>query len=222
MAKSDARYVNSGDVQLRLNQCIAFYRGCPYLLLPVENTTNVKLGAVYRGHEAPDLNKVVSANDPELDTSSPELGWFEYENNFYYAARAPVRRQKQGISRDNVSIFLGEKDLMRNAGIGTLLFTKGFYKMLLNDYQTLPDSISRIRRAKALVSSDVYGDQNDAKRVAFSKKFAIEKRDDVSYFLRFGTRVVGAFDENFVLRLNPMSDNSLMRMRLVEEGVNFL
>lgn len=100
------RYDNPNDVSMRLSGTYLRYKGKCYYA-DYHGDFNVQLYAAKSNGDPYDgikPFKIVDANDPELDISSAPLGYCNLPGHGpVYLSRPPERRQRQGVTPQNLS-----------------------------------------------------------------------------------------------------------------------
>jgi len=105
--KTTRRYDSGEDVHMRLNNSIVRYKTRPVRVLQHQGLT-INLVDLVTG----DLAVAnISANSPDLDISSPPLGYANVSGNLVYVSRCPARKQKQGILMDELMYHRDPKEL---------------------------------------------------------------------------------------------------------------
>lgn len=131
------KYLTNSDSNLRLHDTLIRYKDAFCMAYNAEGL-DPSLKLVFLGKKAPHLK--VPANSPDLNISSPELGWFILEGeSCAFASRAPLRNQKQGLHVSNTYLqvinWVKKNDVetsTHNIESSTFL-TEPFLKMLKNE-----------------------------------------------------------------------------------------
>lgn len=174
----------SRDMETRVHGGIAFYRGQPfYVELSRENRLSL---SPLTGEGDPIL---IASNDPELDVSSPSLGYINFGGYANYVMRRPERRFKQVVSPQSLICervmtggFVGPDTLLN------MLFSKEGESMLLGKYPSVKEALERINSGKKVVSVAVSRDTAIAKD-SFGTLRVYNKLEQVGY-VREGTNIV--------------------------------
>jgi hypothetical protein len=137
---------------------------------------NIIVLATKKNYKA-DIRKV------PLDLNPIPLGYINRRNEAIYLTRKPLRKYKQGLSRDSLVVkAIGEaKMAMRNKG--DILLSPELSKCVDNIYPSLTEAFNSVEIEKA-------------QSVAFSRVFAINRSElfqDV-YELLYKNRVIGSIN----------------------------
>lgn len=127
------------DLNQRLHNTVNRYKGIPYYF-------------VYTGGDSFEIRdlingrgvSIVNAYDPEIDISSPPLGYCQItEDHVVYVTRRPVRLYKQGLAAESLSFkFLSAAG--RNFRVN--MSSKPFHDMIIGSYQSVDVFFERIRK----------------------------------------------------------------------------
>lgn len=176
--KMDPRYLNGDDVRMRLHQSVVRYKGKPYYCFH-DGGTQLTLG----GLEDNSTEIVqVDANSEDLDIRSPELGYVNWKQGCGYVSRSAVRRQKQGISHENL--------FMRNAGSdqqqplpANYLRTTEFFNMLIGNYPSYEEAMKNSRQFTAIHRSFMVGKFKDTIKLYFNEREIAHRARKEEFFL---------------------------------------
>ena len=137
----DPRYTNREDVSRRLNDSIVRFKEVFYYATSDRDgdTLNLMLYGLDSGKPV----TRVDANSPDLDISSPELGYCHCfgPEQAVFIRRGPYRRQKQGVSNENLTYTM-HKDLQRRGLGNDMVINKFFGDMLENKYKNYGDCLA--------------------------------------------------------------------------------
>lgn len=151
----EKKYLTQHDVSLRLYQTFIKYKGHFYYVQPPTGVTDLEEinSTKITLHDIPTQKKIylIDANDENIDITSPDLGW-TFRTDYtvpYFISRTPVRRQKQGICRENLvaTILVQEKPYinpLRNAD----LFSAAFVNLLENRKYTFEEAHNHCKSFK--------------------------------------------------------------------------
>ena len=217
----EKRYENQHDVSLRLHNSILKYKDTYYYASLLDRSSRDR-GEDFSGddttiglHTLKDhkLVKKVDANDPDLDIMSLPLGYLEgYKwNQALYLARAPYRRQKQGICAENVVCYSTYDRVSRPVSSDTFAIP-GFDNMLKNKYTHYEAILSSIRKT---------GEENDYIARPFNINFCVMYfRKGKKTLLQHNLVDIGDIDlESGLVNLYPEHNHSVFIMKLAELGV---
>lgn len=152
------------DLGLKLNDTICRYDGEPVYI----RTTDGRL-CLYRLTDTNTYFTVIKGTDEKLDVSSPALGYTQYRNKVYYLSRVPVRRTKQGLATNAISLTpLGAQDNPYGKGMATqVVFQQGFIDMVVGKYPTLENAMKALR-------ADHAKNPKESSQIAISRSIALE------------------------------------------------
>lgn len=176
------KYDSPDDVQRRLHRSVVFFKNIP--VMTYAHGMDVDLEYLSQPVEK-DAIKSVSANDPNLDTSAPPIGYVNYQEPkgrhcVYWVGRAPIRQFLDGLHQSNTEVFdeWNNKSLPR--GAKWPFSTRDLGYMLMNNYPTASDALVRL-----IKSEETFG-------VAFSRKLAFSRSVDAPDTIRLIYRTVPA------------------------------
>lgn len=210
----DPRYTTREDVARRLDNSIVRYKGTYYYAkLDREESLDLLL---YDLSTSKPFTKV-SANDIELDISSPELGYCHClgPELAVFIRRVPYRRQKQGASNENM-VYTMHKDERRRGVENSHIITRFFKDMLDGSYKEYKDCLAYFNDTK-----------NDGKTscLAFSRDFAIgrqtPKQSNLNIYYQnvcIGQILKSKTDIFHKTSLSPEYDNSVFIHNLARYG----
>lgn len=181
---SDKRYETREDVNLRLNNTICRYKDEFGIVNTGEKGTLVVFQPYSaKGHAG--QASVLDANDASLLITSPSLGYMQYSDyRCAYVTRVPVRRQRQGLSSDNLNMFYvdgNDSGDFRNA-----FGSSRFFAMLYNSYPTMKE-VSALFKNAAIVGENTCS-------FALSRSFAVASKKGKQYTLLRNNVEVGSID----------------------------
>ena len=215
----EKRYENQHDVSLRLHNSILKYKENYYYAMlldrredndgnPIEDTT-IGLHSLNE-HK---LKHKVDANDPELEITSPALGYCEGREwkQALFLARAPYRRQKQGIGSENVVYYTVQDRISHTPDTG-IFALPGFEAMLKNKYIHYQDILSSIVKTA--------GKYKHISR-PFSRNFCVcYNQGDGRTVIQHNLTEIGEVDlSNSLVTLYPEHNHSVFSMKLADLGV---
>ena len=129
VGKMPNKYDTYHDLEARLSGCVVRYKDKPFHCAIQPHPSGGLKGQIllYKfGDTRVRESMEVQINDPDLDISSIELGYFNIGDNVcLYAMRPPARRYKQGIYPDHVTwkaicgraTSEGSRNLFHRAGV---------------------------------------------------------------------------------------------------------
>ena len=210
----EERYPSSNDASLRIYNSVLKYNGKYVWVLP-PNTDSDRDNNLVRLTSLPEnkLIATVSANDPLFEIESPALGWLQCGGYIYYITRAPYRKQKQGISSENLLMSrfdTVDKEIGFTKFNTEFLYNPGFTEMLNGKYRPYLDAYkfclnNKVDRRYGLVGEPV---SRDYCLVCSGKDILLYKR----------TYPCGVAGENGV-KLYDNFNHSLNVMALADLGV---
>lgn len=183
------RYESDKDIELRLNGSVVMYKQRPVLVQGVMGNGVVRVTDIIA-----DTNADVKVGELDLDPSSMKLGYVLAEGKLFFAQRRPVRKFKQGLTRDNLFVFdalekPNDKDMigiMRGGGGRPHIHpgSAAFARSILGEYPDVGTAFTKVREGKA-------------KALPFSREWAVADKDD-ELCLLFRGDVVGYVGANSV------------------------
>lgn len=178
------KYLNRNDVSLRLSGCVGQYKGqyCTIWLPERDDVPerHVILRDLVTNNSI--LRGTVDANSDDLSVTGMQLGYMTEGSLTGYVSRAPVRRQSEGINRNNLLISKINEPRNSLAITQNIIQSTGFERMLKGIYPSFEE-------IKDLVLENTTGYST-----AFSRSCALLKaRKGVALF--FENNLVGYFDE---------------------------
>lgn len=205
------RYLTYADVALRLGNTIVRYDGeFVYVQALTEPSLHVQITFLNKTDTLSGdlLQKQVHANDLKFDLESPLLGWAQYDASVpMFFSRAPYRRQKQGLHKDNIS-YRTLDDPKTAKLINTNWITSKFLtKMLLGEYREFPKVYQRFKEGKTTAE-------------AISRLYCLRMDPNTDVIKMYRKMYpVGTLDSDGVLVLDKFYDNSLVRMTMANLNV---
>lgn len=183
------RYESDKDIELRLNGSVVMYEKRPVLVQGVMGKGVVRITDIIS-----DQNKDVKVSSLDLSPSSMPLGYVLSEGKLFFAQRRPVRKFKQGLTRDNMFVFdalekPNDKEMLaiiRGGGMRPNIHPASatFARAILGEYPDVGTAFSTVRAGKA-------------KALPFSREWAVADKDD-ELCLLFRGDVVGYVGANSV------------------------
>lgn len=192
----DTRYPSPHDVNLRLTKTIVRWQGRPVFVNGLYDTTMIAVWDMVPGSK----HFVVDANDSRLDISSPPLGFMIYREYAYYAARRPLRSQRQGLDVERMMFYdLRTLSWVRFSRDDEVL--ESMRKMLLREYPKISEFNDQ--KWKSMPISRTWA----IKRMP-SKRHSIlyHKAEAVGYFDLINRQFKILPDFRTRLRLNSLSE----------------
>lgn len=191
----DPIYLTPEDVSMRLHGCVIRYKKKFYFT----HAHGMKLKLFNLATNTQD--HTVDANSPDVDVSSPELGFVNWDSQLWYVYRIPYRKQKQGIAQDNLSAWSVTEGRSKSVYSDTLV-SPNFQKMLDGIYPTYSEVLQ------------------EKKTRAFSRNYALDfQGEDIK--LLFNEACIGTYEkdkQSFLL--SETYNNSVTVMRLAGLGVS--
>lgn len=209
-------YDNAEEAEHRLGHTVILYDGKPVYINNIYpyNPANGKEPGIYlETYQLPAMAKadMLPLADPKFEYHSMRLGYVNGKNNAVYLSRMPVRKFKQGLNDDNVSVLhlpgvAGEAQ--PRIRFTNLMKTVGLVHMCAGEYP----SFEKVLRS-------LQGD-NDIVSQAFDRQLALGK-DGLGMFNLFyrGERV--AFTEDGKV-FKTSADYSYLKEFMAENGIKFV
>lgn len=208
----DKKYVSSADVHMRLSGSFLRYKNDFYYAIstPIRDAPKDTSLSLYSIQSRKKLI-TIDANDEDLDTASLELGYLVIDwKTALFLTRLPSRRQKQGISPDNI-FFTDQTSASTYQVSEEHLFTINFKNMLYGSYQTYSDCLHTIKDTI----------KNQSKLIKpFDKNFALVWHDN-EVKVKYNTNAIGDVElKTGVVTLQDDYNHSVFTLRLAELGVS--
>lgn len=166
-------YLNYQDAMMRLNDTICLYEGEPVYVVMSGNDQTEAVIRFYDGTSR--RSKVINYTDDKFTYHPIRLGYMNIGKNTFYLTRSPVRRQKQGLSQDNIVN-------QSNTRISSRWFpSKGLTHCIQGKYPSLKDALKLLNDRKT-------------KGVAVDRDIALKLADTSTITIYFKERTVGLFD----------------------------
>lgn len=195
--KKAENYLSPEDLRMRLSGCLVRYKGRP--VTTSSHNMTLLISDVLTGE-----NAQIKHDDPDLDISSPPLGYVNDDRMSYYVARYPLRRQKQGVNSENTyqraegKEELGEEQTLQ-------VHWSGIGECVLNDYPTLSDTLAHLEVIEQAHSR------------AFHRKFCLIKTSVPGlYQISHMTHRIGLYSKTNQAVISPQYANSEMIGELAE------
>lgn len=102
------RYLRAEDARMRLGGSICRYKNSPVMVSADVNADMIANVYPLREFHTKKAFPVNLSTDPDLDVSSPPLGYINYnlkEGRVAYLSRKPERQQKQGMCESNTNAY---------------------------------------------------------------------------------------------------------------------
>ncbi len=177
------------DIGMRLNETLCRYDGdavCVYTNAYLDDdtidVTFLKDGSIKKG---------IKISDKKFDYSSPKVGYIQSNKNCGFMTRAPIRSQKQGLSKGNI--------YYNNGRISNQMFLSGsMHNMIVGEYPTY------LRAIKKIIKGGYNG-------VAISRSFAIFLGKGCLELEYRGKRIAMCYDykdrtvPTFIVNESPMA-----------------
>jgi hypothetical protein len=157
------------DAQMRANYTVVRLHGRPVYITRVRSDAGIY--AEYMDLLSGDAGKL-PIKDPGWDWSPVPTGFVNAGSRVYYVQRKPCRKYKQGLSKDNCSVYPQARNM-------DVFKTKQFGQTVMRDYPSY---------AEALASMSV------PRQVAFHPDFALSRSKVGPVYLVYRTDVVGWYE----------------------------
>ena len=204
----EKRFSTPQDVRLRLNETYVKYKNDYFFAAqsPADETTALLLFSIVGNSHL----MTIDANDPDLDVSSPPLGYTQYPTweGCVFISRLPLRSQNQAVRGDSIAVY----DVRNGLQVPTSrnhLRQEGFLHNLKGIFPNYDGVITSIIKNK---------DRTVAR--AFDRCFCI-LYDGAKAILQYNCTNIGSIDlDSRVVSLSPEHNHSVFTMRLAELGVS--
>lgn len=206
----EVRFATAADVRMRLHDTFLRYKNNHYYALhpgPEDRTINLILNDIVT--KKPVIT--IDANDPELDVTSPPLGYVQYPkwNDCVFISRIPFRRQKQGVSHDSVSVY-SVWDMRERMHSRDYFHTEFFLSNLSGVFPTYGGVLASINKSKETKIAR-----------AFDRSFCILHNKEKETLLQYNCTNIGVIDTTTKLvTLYPEHNHSVFTMKLAELGAS--
>lgn len=204
------RYERPEDAATRLDGSVLFYKGLPAFI----RTDGFNMRA-FKVANTEVLIARDSVESEDLILTSPELGYANYFNDEYpycvYFCRAPYRRYKQGLTRENTLASNIGSSVWHRAEAGEM-YCQAFEHMLLNKY---PDW--KGKKVQAVLESKDFRFGHPS--FALSRNIAVQvtKKSNLLYIDNVLAAEQKADDEKF--RLVEAFANTLVHYQITSKGI---
>lgn len=194
--KMEPTYLTPEDVSMRLHSSIIRYKKQFYYTHA--HGMKLKLFNLHTSNQ----DHTVDANSPDLDVSSPELGFINWDSGYlWFVYRIPYRKQKQGISHDNLGAISIQEHRTKSVSSDTFM-SKAFLDMLEGNYPTYSEVLA------------------SKKSRAFCRNYALHF-DKEEIKLLFNEAEIGLYEKDKgSFALSDTYNNSVTVMRLASLGVS--
>lgn len=148
MTKLTNRYNSSSDANMRLGGTVVRYKTEPVYIHGHVDGGSCNMRATYLEgfNRRTEKHFIVDANDPELDISSPPIGYVNTSiNDAVHVARHPYRRQKQGLDVGRLSIH---SPGMSDSFIHISDEFNGLAKTIKNIFPTFEEGLALVQTTK--------------------------------------------------------------------------
>lgn len=197
-------FASNADLKLRLDNTIIRYKGKPFHCRASGGDDKLSLTRL-DDKETQAIN--VPADHPDLDISSPPLGFVNYDRTCVYYSRLPQRKYKQGLSQDGIQVrsLYGTSERNREHPVNSTRLSntiRGIYTSFHSCF------------TRATSTSKDYAQ-------AFSRNFALAKvgaTGDIHLYHKF--TIIGDFDrKKRYFCLKETYNNEYTRRLLRKHGV---
>lgn len=165
-------YLNQQDASMRLHQTVCLYKGEPVFVQFNEEGSATKVTISYFD-ESKRRPKTIHYTDPEFTYEPIRLGYMNTKGNTYFLSRSPVRRQKQGLTYNSISVS-PKKSVFFSFPCLPLM------KTIIGDYPTLKQAFK-------------WMDEGKVEGVAVDRDVAFRRNDVDMYDILFKERTVGRY-----------------------------
>lgn len=142
---SEKKYLTRDDIHLRLSGVVLKYKNSFGYSSLADEGMNIRF-TPYTETGSSGQDMLIDANSPDLDIASPPLGYMQVNaNTAAYVTRAPVRRQKQGLSTENISAWVVNGTNIRE--FNPYYCSREFFHMLYEKYPTRKDILKTLGKA---------------------------------------------------------------------------
>lgn len=162
--KMPCRYDTFRDLNDRLEGSIVLYKDFPYYCAVRPDPTNLAVGNLflvrmdeYDGRNVSTKAIQIKVDDPDLDISSVDLGYVNYEstsgNSVYYLYRTTAKRFKQAL----YPAYISYKTIDGvDSSAGVVWNSRSGFDILVDLYPSLSTALERLdRRGEVAISRDV-------------------------------------------------------------------
>ena len=144
-------YQNAGEADMRLRGCVVLYDNIPVCIERCAKADNGKIQLT--AFEVGNLGNYLRFNldDPKLNYRNIKLGFMlsNLTGRAYYVVRMPIRRYKQGLSKENTRFklvhTLGQNKPDRGYTLSSAIKDKGFASLLRGEKQDIQEILEAMR-----------------------------------------------------------------------------
>lgn len=183
------------DQQARFHNTILMYQGVPVAVTLIDGNT-FSICGLHEG--SPIKRKDIKCNDPNLDISTPPLGWMniEVEKTEYamYVVRQGLRKWQQGISGSNTKGYLLYRNALAPKNTRDYLYSKAYDNAVRNIFLPLDICIKKIKT-------------KNCESIAVSRDICLSKHGDLVTVYYKMDEVAMFSPEDMVVRV-PKEENS--------------
>ncbi len=220
--KMSCLYDTLKDLSDRLNGTIIRYKGVP-VHVTVKGDGRLHLTDVANANSMSGNLGAVSPKDPDLDISSIEIGYMNWDwskesrryltvsqqrgegNKVSYLQRLPIQRYRQGLTSDVVRTLGVDGESNKYSSESSMeLFNEGFKNMVAGNYPTYPEA------AQLLFDGE-------EKEIAISIDFALKATDSSLILVYYQTRNIGWIEPNKGLIKIPDDELEWVYRRLMRQ-----
>lgn len=140
------------DTSTRLHGGVCYYKNNPYRISVLGQTQLQLIPINQNKTDYPNL--LISVDDPDLDVSSPKLGYINSNKTAIYFVRTAARKYNQAVGPHNLTNYvLGASGLLGNGGgLADLFYSKAGEDMFLNNYPTYKEVLGVFNKTSQVVS----------------------------------------------------------------------
>lgn len=164
---AEHRFVSAEDIRTKLHGSWVYYDGTPVWVktgVSPSDYLKISLFEIRNGEYSEPL--VVKVTDPLLQMKDFPMGWFNSDRcqEAVYASRIPMRRYKQGLTEETLSMLVARQNLTEIGATGQYI-----NELLRQKFYSVDDALSLLEVRKS---------------VALSSNVAlVKRRDDIRVFV---------------------------------------
>ena len=195
----DRRYDDPADVRMRLHDTIVRLRSEPVYVEASGESLKVQCHYLLNDKKS----EIVDSSHPDLDITSPPLGYCNVDKNMAFLYRMPLRNQKQGLSRENCqTIYETDKGLMRCTGLPKERISIG--KTILNQFDDFDVCLDKIlKNSRSIAFNRSFGFRSSNSKDILILKY---KTDTAGIYIipdRLGLLTPSFYNNHYLTELSP-------------------
>lgn len=199
-------FLTKEDLNMRLDSTICMYQDAPVYVRTDLESADPNAIVIYEMGKLNRYYKKILVTSDEFSLAPLPLGYINLNENCCYVSRIPERRQKQGLSSQNLHIS-------NRYDVGSQWWTtKDFGNMVLGVYPTQRTAFNRV------TNSD---DENSWAACAFHRNFCYKKMDGNVIGMLYKERLIALYnDKSERFELIQSTETSINDRIISREGIS--